>query len=192
MKACFLRAAGRPTGTLDAALIFILRTSDRGADSVAHTETSMGQHIYFLSVFLRWKYIQMYSPLYPSLWLKAASTIKSELLRHKQNLIINQAETWDKKAWSNQLWCLARSMLLSTFKISHRGHLCLPAGKLRIYTPTSMDSVNNIWLCANFFTTFTHVWNIVHIYWHDTKRRSLCIIIFLDLVMCVEAAQVGK
>lgn len=45
MKACFLRAARRPTGTLDAAFIFILRTIDRGVDVGAHPETSVGQRI---------------------------------------------------------------------------------------------------------------------------------------------------
>lgn len=51
MKACFLGAASRPTGTLDAALIFILRTFDRGADLVTHPETYVGQHIYTLCIF---------------------------------------------------------------------------------------------------------------------------------------------
>lgn len=41
----------------------------------------------------------MYFPLYLSLSLYAASTVsESELLQHKQNLTINQADSWDKKA----------------------------------------------------------------------------------------------
>lgn len=51
MKACFLRAARRLTGTLSAAFIFILETFSRGTDVEAHPEMSMGQQRTFTVFF---------------------------------------------------------------------------------------------------------------------------------------------
>ena len=125
MKACFLRTARRPTGTLDAAFIFILRTFDWGSSCGSpswNVRGSARKHTAFPSNGNTFKCI----PLYVYIPLTISSI--TELLQHKQNLIINPADTWDRKARGNQLWCLAPSILLSTFKVSNGGHLCFPAG----------------------------------------------------------------
>lgn len=47
MKACFQRAASRPTGTFDAALIFILGANEL----VAHRDVHGSVHMHFMKVF---------------------------------------------------------------------------------------------------------------------------------------------
>lgn len=77
MKACFLRAASRPTGTLDAALIFIPRTFDRGADLVAHPENTRA----WVSVYIRFKSVlmEMHSNVFPSISVPFENKQRKEL-----------------------------------------------------------------------------------------------------------------
>lgn len=93
MKACFLKALSRLTGTIDAALILSLETFNRGADLVAHPEKTAGQSIFTWFAFIPMK---MYSNIFPHLLdYKQREMCRQNL--NQQNLIICLAKVKEKK-----------------------------------------------------------------------------------------------